>query len=353
MNNESYYAKRHTQSLVAIVAISMIALLTITLCIVLVVRNAATARSEAALAAELENYTAQDVYPAGRVQELTNTAREEGRTSVLNQIRRSLENGEGTNNMIRSLFPDKLIVADDGRYYFFEMSSVLKKHGFDKDDFGKDENGFVHYYENGLQDKGIPGIDVSHHQGEIDWEKVAAAGIEYAFIRVGARGAVEGQIFLDDYFEANMAGAKENGIKIGVYFYTQAIDEAEAVEEAEFVIEQLRDYEIEYPVVYDLEQSEYTTARTKNVTKSQHTANTKAFCERIKQAGYTPMIYGNIKTFTLLLDAEEVMEYDTWIAYYNLPQYYPYEFQFWQYSSTGKVPGIETNVDLNIQVPEG
>ena len=348
--NENYYAKRHTQNLVAIVLLSSVSIFMIVLSLIFVFRYAASVRREAQLNAELENYTAQDVYPAGRVKELEESARQEGRDTVLNQIRRSLENGEGTNGMIRALFPNNLIVADDGRYYFFELSNILKRHGFDTDDFGKDDNGFLHYYENGLQDKGITGIDVSHHQGEIDWAQVAEAGIEYAFIRVGARGAVEGQIFPDDQFEANIAGAKENGIKIGVYFYTQAVNEAEAIEEAEYVLERIEPYEIDHPVVYDLEQSEYTTARTKNVSKSQHTLNARAFCERIKQAGYSPMIYGNIKTFTLLLDAEEVMEYDTWIAYYNLPQYYPYEFSFWQYSSTGKVAGIETNVDLNIQV---
>lgn len=349
--NENYYAKRHTQNLVAIVLLSSVSIFMIVLSLIMVFRFAASSRREAELNAELENYTAQDVYPAGRVKEIEETARQEGRDSVLNQIRRSLENGEGTNTMIRALFPNNLIVADSGRYYFFEHSNILKRHGFDADDFGKDAQGFLHYYENGLKDAGIPGIDVSHHQGEIDWEQVAGAGIEYAFIRVGARGAVEGQIFPDERFEDNMAGAKENGIKVGVYFYTQAVNEAEAIEEAEYVLEMIEPYEIDYPVVYDLEQSEYATARTKNVSKSQHTLNARAFCERIKKAGYTPMIYGNIKTFTLLLEAEEVMEYDTWIAYYNLPQYYPYEFTFWQYSSTGKVAGVETNVDLNIQVP--
>lgn len=196
------------------------------------------------------------------------------------------------------------------------------------------------------------GIDVSRYQEKIDWEKVAGDGVDYAFIRLGIRGATEGKLILDERYEDNMEGALENGIRTGVYFFTQALNKEEAVEEAEFVLENLKGYDISYPIVLDVEEVTTKNPRTKDMEKQDWTDVCIAFCERIKEAGYTPMIYGNLKTFLLMLDMEQLEAYEKWFAYYQTPLYFPYEFSIWQYTSTGKVAGIGTDVDLNISMKD-
>ena len=124
------------------------------------------------------------------------------------------------------------------------------------------------------------------------------------------------------------------------------------MEEAEFVLENLEDYEISYPIVLDVEEVTTKNPRTKELTKEDRTKACIAFCERVKEAGYTPMIYGNLKTFLLMLDMEKLEEYEKWFAYYRTPLYFPYEFSVWQYTSTGKVDGISTDVDLNVSMKD-
>ena len=126
----------------------------------------------------------------------------------------------------------------------------------------------------------------------------------------------------------------------------------EAVEEAEFVLENLKGYDISYPIVLDVEEVTTKNPRTKDMEKQDWTDVCIAFCERIKEAGYTPMIYGNLKTFLLMLDMEQLEAYEKWFAYYQTPLYFPYEFSIWQYTSTGKVAGIGTDVDLNISMKD-
>ncbi len=192
------------------------------------------------------------------------------------------------------------------------------------------------------------GIDVSRYQGKIDWEKVASDGVEYAFIRAGIRGTTEGKLMEDDRFADNIEGAIDNDIHAGIYFFTQALTKEEAVDEAEFVLELIEPYKITYPVVIDLEEVTSEDARTADLTKEEYTQNCIAFCETIKAAGYTPMIYGNLKTFMIMLDMEQLEDYEKWFAYYNAPVYFPYDFSIWQYSSKGSVRGIDEDVDLNI-----
>ena len=149
-----------------------------------------------------------------------------------------------------------------------------------------------------------------------------------------------------------MEGALENGVNVGVYFFTQALNKEEAVEEAEFVLENLKDYDVSYPIVLDVEEITTKNPRTKNMGKQDWTNVCIAFCDRIREAGYVPMIYGNLKTFMLMVDLEQLEEYEKWFAYYRTPLYFPYEFSVWQYSSTGKVNGIDTDVDMNISMKD-
>lgn len=195
------------------------------------------------------------------------------------------------------------------------------------------------------------GIDVSHYQGDIDWEKVKASGIEFVFVRLGFRGYGEdGTLKLDTNFEKNIQGARAAGLDVGVYFFAQAVNEREAVEEAEFVLENLIEYDLQMPVVYDPESILHEDARTDNVTGEQFTKNAKAFCETIEDSGYDAMIYCNMLWQAFKLDLEELEEYPIWYADYEEYPQTPYHFEVWQYSSEGTVDGIQGNVDLNIQM---
>ena len=197
------------------------------------------------------------------------------------------------------------------------------------------------------------GVDVSHHQGDIDWEKVKAAGYDFAIIRIGFRGyGEEGMLKLDNRFHENIKNAQNAGLDVGVYFFAQAVNEEEALEEAEFVLENLSGYQLQLPVVYDPESILDDEARTDNVTGEQFTKNTEAFCRRIQEAGYEPMIYSNMLWEAYNLDLEKLSAYPVWYADYEpLPQT-PYDFVMWQYTSGGEVDGINGPVDLNIQIIE-
>ena len=140
----------------------------------------------------------------------------------------------------------------------------------------------------------------------------------------------------------------DNGIAAGVYFFTQATSVEEAKEEAQYVLDALEPYDVTYPVVLDVEAVTSKNARTADLTMEERTEYCITFCEMIKQAGYTPMIYGNLKTFMLMLDLEKLEEYDKWFAHYDEEFYYPYDFKIWQYTDAGSVAGINGEVDINI-----
>ena len=193
------------------------------------------------------------------------------------------------------------------------------------------------------------GIDVSQHQGEIDWQQVAQDGVEFAFLRVGYRGYGEaGRLMVDEQFEDNVKGALANGIRTGVYFFSQSITEEEAVEEAKLVLEQIAPYRITGPVVYDLEKVSASDARTNYLTVEQRTAMARAFCQTIADAGYSPMLYMNLESAVALFDLTQLEDYDKWYAHYTTELYFPYEYKIWQYTEKGSVKGIGSEVDLDV-----
>ena len=213
----------------------------------------------------------------------------------------------------------------------------------------KEENGYKYYEEKEEGVSSASGLDVSEFQGEIDWNVVKESGIEFAIIRLGYRGyGAEGRLVLDERFEQNIKGAQAAGLKTGVYFFSQAVSDKEAKEEAEFVLQTLEGRKLELPVVFDTEEIKGDTARTDENTREQFTDNCIIFCDRIEEAGYETMIYANMKWMAFTLYMEELTGYDIWYAdYENTPQC-PYDFSVWQYSESGSVPGIEGAVDLNV-----
>lgn len=194
------------------------------------------------------------------------------------------------------------------------------------------------------------GVDVSYHQGTIDWEKVKADGYDFAMIRIGYRGyGEEGTLNFDYLFYENLENAQNAGLDVGVYFFAQAVNEEEALEEAEFVLSYLEGCQLQLPVVYDPESILDDEARTDDVTGEQFTRNTEVFCRRIQEAGYEPMIYSNMLWEAYELDLETLSDYPVWYADYEPYPQTPYDFVMWQYTNSGTVDGIEGAADLNIQ----
>lgn len=197
------------------------------------------------------------------------------------------------------------------------------------------------------------GIDISEHQGEIDWQKVKEAGVTFAMIRVGGRGyGMNGVLYTDDLSRINYEGAKAAGIGVGAYFFSQATSVEEAKEEAAFVLEQIKGWELDFPVVYDWERMEYENSRTLHTDPRTVTDCMKAFCETIEDAHQQVMIYFNPDHAEDLFYISEMTSYRFWLAYYTDWMDYPYKVDMWQYTNEGSVPGIDGNVDINLYFPE-
>lgn len=198
------------------------------------------------------------------------------------------------------------------------------------------------------------GIDVSEHQHWIDWQKVNSAGVEFAFIRIGNRGATQGNLSMDDYFLYNAVSATAVGIETDAYFFSQALNEDEAIEEANFVLQLLRSAELQgasfNSIAYDHESVSVEGARANDVSGEQLRNNARAFCETIENAGYKAYIYGNQRDL-LKMDVEIQEDYPIWYAEYDVDiPTAPFDFEIWQYSNSGSIPGISTNVDLNLKI---
>lgn len=197
----------------------------------------------------------------------------------------------------------------------------------------------------------LSGIDVSKHQGVIDWGKVKASGkVDFAIIRAGYRGYTEGKIYEDTQFLNNVKGAYNNGIKIGLYFYSSAVNKAEVIEEANYVLNLINKYGIKnsitYPIVYDIEDFEGT--RNYSLTVNERTNLAKVFCNTIENAGYKPMVYSYTYFLQSKLKMNELTNFDVWAADYSGKiNYYTGKYTMWQYTDKGKVDGITGNVDMN------
>jgi len=211
------------------------------------------------------------------------------------------------------------------------------------------ENGFKNYYIDGVK-ANKTGIDVSYHQGDIDWEAVKADGVEFAMLRLGYRGYESGQINVDERFHEYADGALGAGLDIGVYFYSQAVTPEEAVEEAEAVLNEIGDYEIMYPVVFDWEIVGEESARTNAVSADVLNECAAAFCNRIARGGHIPMVYSVKRMALTKYDMSRLAGFDFWLAEYRDIPEYPYYFTMWQYASDGHVNGIEGEVDLNMSL---
>ncbi len=240
--------------------------------------------------------------------------------------------------------------AADLRQRLAQVNENIPATTVDNDKLSRDENGYMIYTENGVKTSRT-GIDVSKWNGEIDWKKVSAAGVEFAMIRIGNRTVNGGNLVLDPCFHDNIKGALEAGIKVGVYFYTQAVTKEEAEEEALFCLENMAGYDVTYPVVFDTERYE-GNARANDLDSTLRTEVAKTFMDKIKNSGFVPAIYMNTSWSIMNVNLESLSDYDLWYAYYGDDLYYPYRFTIWQYTDKGEIPGIKGHVDLNISFAE-
>ena len=292
-------------------------------------------------------------YTKEEVEFLVAEAREEAKAEesdrILGSLKENLTAGMAFGKALREFYPNDVVIYSGGRVRFFPIQNDLKKNTFDQTNLVKLDNGQLQYLEDGkvISHKGI---DVSYHQGEIDWQAVAADGVEFAIIRVGIRGYGTGKVVLDEMFEQNIQGALNNGIKVGVYFYSHSINQEEVEEEVNLVLEQLAPYKITGPVVYDAEK--VSKSRTSSISMEGRTAMAVTFCEAVKAAGYRPMLYLNLDTAFTVFDLTQLEQYDKWFAHYGTDMYYPYDYKIWQYSESGRVNGISSAVDLNISFEE-
>lgn len=195
------------------------------------------------------------------------------------------------------------------------------------------------------------GIDISKHNGDIDFIKVKDAGFDFVFVRVVYRGyGRQGKLVIDEMQSQNLKLARNAGLKVGAYVFSQAISEEEAIEEAKLAVELVKDYGLDLPIAFDPETIRSEIARTDNIEGDQFTKNAIAFAEEVKKSGFTPAIYSNMVWEDYYFDMEKLKDYEIWYADYNKIPQTPYEFKYWQFSELGIVDGVNGPVDLNVMI---
>ena len=237
-------------------------------------------------------------------------------------------------------------------YDGFDWIWMTPLEGVPANDFTEDmftsANGPIRY--TGSDYTVLRGVDVSEHQLDIDWPRVAASGVDYAYIRLGWRGYTEGGLFEDAYFVQNMQGAQAAGLQLGVYMFSQAVTVQEAIDEANFVLDRISAYNVTLPVVFDWEKIEDSAARTHGLSVAARTDCARAFCETVRNAGYPACIYFNRNLGYYGYDLTRLTDYEFWFSLpeSGFPNFY-YACDMWQYSFSETVPGIEGPTDMNLR----
>lgn len=227
----------------------------------------------------------------------------------------------------------------------------IARNSYNTDNFRIDK-GFMAYFDEDGNKISHLGCDLSYHNKDVDFDELAAAGCEFVMLRCGYRGYSEGGLVKDEKFDEYAAEAERVGIKVGVYFFTQAINAEEAEEEAEYVLDLIKDHVISYPVAFDTEYIDDDGARTNEteISDEQRSDICIAFCERIRQEGYYPMIYASENWFRRSLEVKKLQGYDFWAPQYLEENDFLYDFTIWQYTDHGNIPGVRGEVDLDISM---
>ena len=228
------------------------------------------------------------------------------------------------------------------------VSDSIAQSPYDWDRLVWDGYGRVAYVVDGTV-RSRTGIDVSEHQGDIDWQAVADDGISFCYVRAAWRGSTEGGLFADELFEQNYTGAREAGLDTGLYVYSQAVNAEEAREEAQFVLDLLDGRPLELAIAFDHEVTGDWSGRADNISREELTAAARAFCDTVEAAGYHAVIYGNSYELTRL-DIHSFGREGCWFAEYDEAPSVPLELVMWQYTGQGSVAGIDTTVDMNLEL---
>lgn len=290
--------------------------------------------------------TGETVIEGSKSQDSENTAEAltQGKTEVYDMTKKeSMQDGDAMDDGKHTL-----VTYQDGSTEWVEINDKLAANSYDTAKFVY-QNPEMKYYVNGKQASWF-GVDISGKQGIVDFEKLKGAGVDFVMIKVGGRGYSSGNIVLDSSYKDYMNGAKNAGLGIGVYFYSQAVDKDEIYEEADTLLELIKDYPIKYPVVFDMESVEGDVARTDALDVSTRTELARIFLKTIKAEGYTPMLYGDKEWLVTKLDLEKLQDYDVWLSQEADTPDYPYEYTMWQYNKSGTVSGISGTAGLNISL---
>nr|MBQ8252811.1 glycoside hydrolase family 25 protein [Lachnospiraceae bacterium] len=239
-----------------------------------------------------------------------------------------------------------MVVRPDGTEQWIMINSYLEKNTYDKSGFVYEEP-VMKYYENGKEASWL-GVDIDKNCGDVDFKKLKKDGVDYVMIRIGYRGYESGLITIDEEYFDYIQEANEADMPVGIYFESKAVSAEEALEEAEFVIANLVEMRVTYPVVFDLGLVSNDSSRIDMLPKTQLTEITNTFCNRIKEVGYTPMVYGDKYWLLRKIDLTMLGDYDIWLSQIAESPDYPYEFAMWQYTTEGSVSGISGNVNMNI-----
>ena len=241
-----------------------------------------------------------------------------------------------------------LVTTPDGKDEWVLISPYLTKNTYDFTNI-EEKAGLKRYMENGKKISYV-GVDISKQTGTVNFAGLKAAGVDYVMIRLGGRGYSTGQISIDENFKENIEGAIAEGLDIGVYFYSQAINQEEAVQEVNFVVQNLDPYRgnVKYPIAFDMEFVANDEARIDGLSREDRTTIASSFLEGVKAAGYVPMLYGDKEWLIKEIDLAKLQAYDVWLAQETDIPDYPYQYAMWQYSSVGVVNGIKGDANLNI-----
>lgn len=273
----------------------------------------------------------------------------EGKTSVYDMPDKSEEETtvmEETETEEVNHDTQTLVTRADGTEEWVELNENLATNNYSKSRFVY-KDPIMSYYLNGKEASWC-GADISAKQGVVDFKKLKKAGCDFVMIKVGGRGYSSGEIVLDDKLKDYMKGAKNAGLDIGVYFFSQAITKDEIEEEAETLLEAIKDYDVKYPVVFQMQEVEGDMARVEALDTDSRTTLAKLFLNTIDDAGYKPMLYGNKEWLLTKVDLEALAGYDIWLSQEADTPDYPYEFSMWQYDKAGTISGISEETGLNI-----
>lgn len=241
------------------------------------------------------------------------------------------------------------IVAEEETEATQETTIPPEANPFDQYDFQYNKQNYLYC----LKQESYVGVDVSAFQHDIDWNQVKASGVDFAMLRLGYRGwGAKGTLVEDEYIQQNLAGTAAAGIPIGAYFFSQATTLDEVHEEIEFMLEILGDYQLDYPIVLDWEVANPTEGRVRNVTRRELTDMLRYFCDEMSARGFDPMVYFNWTQASRMIYLSELEDYPFWLALYQDRMTFPFRVEMWQYTSEGKVPGIEGDVDINVYIPD-